>query len=205
MPRRRKILYNVLRILITKGTTVLSKLENDIEKILVSKDEIAETVDRIAAKISEDYADKNLLLLCILKGSVVFFSDLMRKITVPMQIDFMKVTSYGKGSTSTGNVRILLDLHRDDFSNIDILIIEDIVDSGRTLSTLVEYLKMKGARSVHTATLLDKPARREVDFTPDYSGIIIPDEFVVGYGLDFAEQYRELPYVGVLKPCVYKK
>lgn len=188
-----------------KGKTKLSKLENDIEKILVSQSEIAETVDRIAAKISKDYEDKNLLLLCILKGSVVFFSDLMRKITVPMQIDFMKVTSYGKGSQSTGNVRILLDLHRDDFSDIDILIIEDIIDSGRTLSTLVEYLKMKGARSVHTATLLDKPARREVEFTPDYSGIIIPDEFVVGYGLDYSERYRELPYVGILKPCVYKK
>lgn len=183
----------------------MSILENDIEKILVSQEEIAQTVDSIAAKISEFYADKNLLLLCILKGSVVFFSDLMRKITVPMQIDFMKVTSYGKGSSSTGNVRILLDLHRDDFSDTDILVVEDIVDSGRTLHTLVEYLKMKGARSVRTATLLDKPARREVEFKPDYSGIIIPDEFVVGYGLDFAEKYRELPYVGILKPSVYKK
>lgn len=180
-------------------------LENDIERILVPEEEVASIEDRMSKQISEDYADKNLLLLCILKGSVVFFSDLMRKITLPMQIDFMKVTSYGKGSTSTGNVRILLDLHREDFSQVDVLIVEDIIDSGRTLSTLVEYLKMKGCRSVRTCTLLDKPARREVKFTPDYVGRIIPDEFVVGFGLDYAEKYRELPYVGILKPEVYKK
>ena len=183
----------------------MNKLEFDVERILVSKERIAEIVDTMAERISEDYKDKNLLLLCILKGSVVFFSDLMRKITLPMEIDFMKVASYGKGSSSTGNVRILLDLHREDFSNEDILIVEDIIDSGRTLSTLVEYLKMKGCRSVKTCTLLDKPARREVDFQPDYTGEIIPDEFVVGYGLDYAEKYRELPYVGVLKPSVYMK
>ena len=180
-------------------------LENDIEKILISKEEINSIENAMAAQISDDYADKNLLLLCILKGSVVFFSDLMRKITLPMQIDFMKVTSYGKGSTSTGNVRILLDLHREDFSAVDVLIVEDIIDSGRTLSTLVEYLKMKGCRSVKTCTLLDKPARREVEFTPDYTGKIIPDEFVVEFGLDYAEKYRELPYVGILKPSVYTK
>lgn len=183
----------------------MNNLEFDVERILVSKERIAEIVDTMAERISEDYKDKNLLLLCILKGSVVFFSDLMRKITLPMEIDFMKVASYGKGSSSTGNVRILLDLHREDFSNEDILIVEDIIDSGRTLSTLVEYLKMKGCRSVKTCTLLDKPARREVDFQPDYTGEIIPDEFVVGYGLDYAEKYRELPYVGVLKPSVYMK
>ncbi len=180
-------------------------LEKDVERILVSKERIEEIEDRIAEQISKDYEDKNLLLLCILKGSVVFFSDLMRKITLPMEIDFMKVASYGKGSSSTGNVRILLDLHREDFSDLDILIVEDIIDSGRTLSTLVEYLKMKGCRSVKTCTLLDKPARREVPFQPDYTGETIPDEFVVGFGLDYAEKYRELPYVGVLKPSVYKK
>lgn len=180
-------------------------LENDVERILISKEQLDEIVSRMAVQISEDYKDKNLLLLCILKGSVVFFSDLMRKITLPMQIDFMKVTSYGKGSQSTGNVRILLDLHREDFSEVDVLIVEDIIDSGRTLSTLVEYLKMKGCRSVKTCTMLDKPARREVEFQPDYSGQIIPDEFVIGYGLDYAEKYRELPYVGILKPSVYTK
>ena len=180
-------------------------IENDVERVLISKEQIDEIEDRMAAQISEDYKGKNLLLLCILKGSVVFFSDLMRKITLPMQIDFMKVTSYGKGSKSTGNVRILLDLHREDFSEVDILIVEDIIDSGRTLSTLVEYLKMKGCRSVKTCTLLDKPSRREVEFTPDYAGQIIPDEFVIGFGLDYAERYRELPYVGILKPSVYNK
>ncbi|MBR6920617.1 MAG: hypoxanthine phosphoribosyltransferase [Clostridia bacterium] len=180
-------------------------LEKDVERILVSKEQIEEIEDRMAAQISEDYKDKNLLLLCILKGSVVFFSDLMRKITLPMQIDFMKVTSYGKGSQSTGNVRILLDLHREDFSEVDVLIVEDIIDSGRTLSTLVEYLKMKGCRSVKTCTMLDKPARREVKFDPDYTGLVIPDEFVIGFGLDYAEKYRELPYVGILKPSVYTK
>ena len=179
-------------------------LENNVERILVSEEKIAEIEDRMAKKISEDYADKNLLLLCIIKGSVVFFSDLMRKITLPMEIDFMKVASYGKGTTSTGNVRILLDLHRDDFSNLDVLIVEDIIDSGRTLSTLVEYLKMKGCRSVRTCTMLDKPSRREVPFQPDYAGVVIPDEFVVGFGLDYAEKYRELPYVGILKPYVYE-
>ena len=122
-----------------------------------------------------------------------------------MQIDFMKVTSYGKGSSSTGNVRILLDLHREDFSKVDVLIVEDIIDSGRTLSYLTEYLKLKGAKSVRTCTLLDKPSRREVAFTPDYVGREIPDEFVVGYGLDYDEKYRALPFVGVLKPEVYAK
>ena len=183
----------------------MNALENDIATILITNDEIDEIENRIAEQVSEDYADKNLLLLCILKGSVVFFSDLMRKITLPMQIDFMKVTSYGNGSSSTGNVRILLDLHREDFSKVDVLIVEDIIDSGRTLSTLVEYLKMKGCRSVRTCTLLDKPARREVQFTPDYTGRLIPDEFVVGFGLDYAEKYRVLPYVGILKPSVYTK
>ena len=183
----------------------MNALENDIATVLITKEEIDEIENRIAEQVSEDYADKNLLLLCILKGSVVCFSDLMRKITLPMQIDFMKVTSYGKGSSSTGNVRILLDLHREDFSAVDVLIVEDIIDSGRTLSSLVEYLKMKGCSSVRTCTLLDKPARREVEFTPDYTGRTIPDEFVVGFGLDYAEKYRELPYVGILKPSVYTK
>ena len=178
-------------------------LENDVERILITKEQIDQIEDRIAAQISEDYKDKNLLLLCILKGSVVFFSDLMRKITLPMQIDFMKVASYGQGTKSTGNVRILLDLHRKDFSVVDVLIVEDIIDSGRTLTTLVEYLKMKGCRSIKTCTLLDKPSRREVDFQPDYYGQIIPDEFVIGFGLDYDEKYRELPYVGILKPSVY--
>ena len=178
---------------------------NDIEKVLVSEKEIDEIVSGIAAKIDEDYRGRHLLLLCILKGAVVFMGDLMKKVTIPVEIDFMKVSSYGAAAKTSGTVNILLDLARKDLPDTDILIVEDIVDSGKTLSYLVEYLKLKGARSVRTATMLDKPSRREVEFTPDYCGKVIPDEFVIGYGLDFAERYRALPYIGVLKPEVYEK
>ena len=131
--------------------------------------------------------------------------DLMKNIDLPVEIDFMKVSSYGKGSKTSGSVNIILDIHRNDLADVDILIVEDIIDSGKTLSYLVEYLRLKGAKSVKTITLLDKPSRREVDFTPDYTGREIPDEFVVGYGLDYAEKYRALPFVGILKPEVYTK
>ena len=181
-------------------------LNDDIEKILVSEETIEETVKRIAAEIDRDYAKSTnkLVLLGILKGSVVFMGDLMKHITAPVEIDFMKVSSYGGATRTSGNVNIILDLYRKDLGNCDILIIEDIIDSGRTLSYLVNYLKLKGAASVRTCTLLDKPERREVEFTPDYTGITVPDEFVVGYGLDYSEQYRALPYVGVLKPEAYQ-
>ena len=131
--------------------------------------------------------------------------DLMKHITAPVDIDFMRVSSYKDGTTSTGNVNIILDLHRSDLDQCDILIIEDIIDSGKTLSYLSRYLKLKGAKSVKTCTLLDKPDRREVPFMPDYVGCEIPDEFVVGYGLDYAEKYRALPFLGILKPEVYTK
>lgn len=182
-------------------------LDNDIDHVLVSEEELDEIVSGIAAEIDRDYADcgGSLLLLGILKGSVVFMADLMKKLTVPVEIDFMKVSSYGKSTQTTGRINILLDLHRSDLSQRDVIIIEDIIDSGRTLSYLTEYLKINGAHSVKTCTLLDKPTRREVEFVPDYSGRVIPDEFVVGYGLDYAEQYRALPYVGVLKEEIYKK
>lgn len=183
-----------------------SVLDRDIDHILVSEEELGAITDRIAAQIDRDYADsKRLLLLCILKGSVVFMGELMKKVSIPVEIDFMKVSSYKDGTVSSGRINIILDLHRSDLSECDILIIEDIIDSGRTLSYLAEYLRLGGARSVKTCTLLDKPSRREVDFTPDYRGLEIPDEFVVGYGLDYAEQYRALPYIGVLKPEVYMK
>ena len=129
--------------------------------------------------------------------------ELMKKITLPLEIDFMKVSSYGSGTNTQGRINIMLDLHRDDFSDLNILIIEDIIDSGRTLSHLTKYLELKGAHSVKTVALLDKPSRREVDFNPDYSGKIVPDEFVVGYGLDYDEKFRNLPYIGVLKREVY--
>ena len=180
---------------------------NDIQKILLSQDEIDAITTKIAQKIDNDYADrsKRLLLICILKGGVVFMSDLMKKIRRPVEIDFMKVSSYGSGTETSGRINIILDLHRSDLSDLDIIVIEDIIDSGKTLSYLVEYLKLNGAHSVKTCTLLDKPSRRQVEFEPDYCGAIIPDEFVVGYGLDYAEHYRTLPFVGILKPEIYEK
>lgn len=182
-------------------------MNKDVERILISQEELDEITTRLAAEIDADYStnDKNLLLLCILKGSLMFMSDLMKKITVPLEIDCMRVSSYGAGTESTGNVNIVLDLIRPDIDKCDILIIEDIIDSGRTLSYLTSYLKGKGAKSVRTCTLLDKPSRRVVEFNPDYRGVEIPDEFVVGYGLDYAERYRALPYVGILKPEIYSK
>lgn len=178
-------------------------MNKDIKEILISEEEIQKMVSRIAAEIDEDYKDKNLVLVCILKGSIVFMGDLMKRITIPTEIDCMKVSSYGAGTESSGNINIKLDLVRPDLPECDILIIEDIIDSGRTLKYLTDYLLFKGARSVKTCTLLDKPSRRVVEFIPDYVGCEIPDEFVVGYGLDFAEKYRALPYVGILKPEAY--
>ena len=180
-------------------------MNNAIAKILVSEGELEATVSRLAAQIDADYkgSDKKLVLLCILKGSIVFMGDLMKKLTVPVEIDCMKVSSYGSGTTSSGSVKIHLDVTRPDLSDCDFLIIEDIIDSGYTLSYLTDYLKLRGARSVKTCALLDKPARRKVQFTPDYVGLEIPDEFVVGYGLDYDERFRALPYVGVLKPEIY--
>ncbi|MCQ2436639.1 MAG: hypoxanthine phosphoribosyltransferase [Clostridia bacterium] len=178
---------------------------NDFAKILIDENELNGIVDRMAKKISRDYEGKKLLLLGILKGSVVFMGELMKRLTIPAQIDFMRVSSYGSGTNSMGRVNIILDLLRGDLDTCDILIVEDIIDSGNTLSYLVQYLLNKGAKSVRTCTMLDKPSRREVDFTPDYTGAEIPDEFVVGYGLDYDEDYRALPFIAVLKPEVYEK
>lgn len=182
-------------------------LTKDIDKILVSEAELDQIVTRLAAEINRDYCrpDRRLVLLCILKGSIVFMGDLMKKLTIPVEIDCMRVSSYGSGTKSGGNVKIVLDIDRPDIRDCDFLIIEDIIDSGNTLSYLTGYLALKGARSVKTCTLLDKPSRRVVEFEPDYKGIEIPDEFVVGYGLDYDERYRALPYVGILKPSVYLK
>ena len=178
---------------------------NDIESILVSEEEITELCSQIADKINNDYknSNKKLVLICILKGSLPFTCELMKKITLPVEIDFMKVSSYGSKTVSSGVINIHLDIKRDDMEDVDFIVIEDIVDSGRTLSHLTRYLKERGANSVKTCTLLDKPDRRTVDFIPDYSGKIIPDKFVVGFGLDYNEKYRNLPFVGVLKPSVY--
>ncbi len=180
-------------------------MNKDIESVLVSEKEISDICDTIAAKINEEYRNtgRPLVLVCILKGSLMFTSELMKRIEIPMEVEFMKVSSYGAGTASSGVINIHLDIKREDVTNTDFIIIEDIVDSGRTLSHLVKYFSEKGASSVKTCTLLDKPDRRTVDFTPDYSGMTIPDKFVVGFGLDYDEKYRNLPYVGILCPRVY--
>ena len=175
----------------------MEEFNGAVSHVLVSSEEIDEITTRLAAKISKDFEGKNLVLLGILKGSVPFMSDLMRKISLPAELEFMKVSSYGAGTVSSGNLNIHLDVLREGLENCDILVIEDIIDSGRTLKMVVSHLYEKGARSVKTCTLLDKPSRREVDFTPDYVGKEVPDYFVVGYGLDFDEKFRTLPYVGI--------
>ncbi len=176
----------------------------DIESILLGEEEIRETVSRLGKQISEDYRGKDLLLVSVLKGSVVFMADLMRAITIPCRIDFMSVTSYGAGMKSSGVVRIIKDLDNS-VEGKNVLIIEDILDSGKTLSYICEILRARNPADIRVCTLLDKPERREVPLKADYVGACVPNEFVVGYGLDYAEIYRNLPFVGVLKPHIYKK
>ncbi len=177
-------------------------MQDKIAKILVTEEELAAKVNAIGAKISEDYVGKRPLLVSVLKGSIVFMADLMRAITIECDIDFMSCSSYGRSSKSSGVVRILKDLDND-INGRHIIVIEDILDSGLTLSYILELLQTRGAASIALCTLLDKPDRRKVDITVNYPGFTIPDEFVVGYGLDYGELYRNLPYIGVLKPEVY--
>lgn len=174
----------------------------DITAQLFTEKEIAVMVERIGKEISRDYEDKNLLLVSVLKGSVVFMADLMRSITIPARIDFMAVSSYGSGTKTSGVVKIDKDLDLE-LAGYDILIVEDILDSGKTLSYLLEILKSRNPNSIKLCTLFDKPERREVEVKVDYIGSEIPDEFIVGYGLDFDEKYRNLPFVGILDPKVY--
>lgn len=179
---------------------------NDIKEILLSEEDIAEIVKDIADKINEDYKDKNLLLVCVLKGSVCFMSDLMKAIKIPCKIDFMAAKSYGASTETSGVVNITYDL-KYDIDEYDLLIVEDIFDSGRTLEKLTNVLKARNPKSVECCSLLDKPDRRaeEVKLQLKYIGAKIPDAFVVGYGLDYDEKYRNLPFVGILKPEVYTK
>ena len=174
----------------------------DIEKCLLSKEEIAEKVAWLAQRVSADYQGRELLVVGILKGAVVFLSDLIREITIPLSIDFMAVSSYGSSTESSGVVRILNDLDSS-IEGMDVLIVEDIVDTGLTLKYLVENLKNRKPASVKVCTLLEKPARREVKVDIDYNGFTIPDEFAVGYGLDYNNKYRNLPGIYVLKKEVY--
>lgn len=176
-------------------------LTNVVEKVLLTEAEINEIVAELAEKINADYSaeGKKLVLVSVLKGAMPFTTDLAKKLTVPHELEVARVSSYGNSTESGGMIKMLLDFDRDDISECDFLIIEDIVDSGNTLTYLVAHLIQKGARSVKTCTLLDKPSRRKVDFHPDYSGKVIPDEFVFGYGLDLFERFRNLPYIAVVK------
>lgn len=177
-------------------------MERDIEKVLISEEEIKKIVSDLGARISEDYKDKNLLMVSVLKGSVVFMADLMRAVTIPCRIDFMSVSSYGSGAKTSGVVKIIKDLDLN-LEGYDLLVVEDILDSGKTLDYLLKVLKQRNPASIRICTFLDKPERRQVDLFADYSGTTVPDEFVVGYGLDYDEKYRNLPYVGALKRSVY--
>ena len=179
-------------------------LYQDLERILVTREEIAKAVRELGQRLTRDFAGKEPVLICILKGASVFFTDLIREIDLPLTTEFMSISSYGSSTKSSGVVRILKDLDRD-ITGRDVLVVEDIVDSGMTLHYLRDVLKTRNAASVSIATLLDKPARRRVDLTVDYSCFNIPDAFVVGYGLDYDEKYRNLPDIGVLHPRIYTK
>ncbi len=180
-----------------------SKIYEDLTRVLVTREQIAKSIRELGWKITRDYEGKNLVVVCILKGACIFFTDLIREIDLPLTTEFMSVSSYGSGTSSTGVVRIVKDLDRN-IENKDVLIVEDIVDSGRTLSYLVSVLKQRHPSSICIATLLDKPARRVVDLEVQYSCFDIPDAFVVGYGLDYDEKYRNLPDIGILCPKIYE-
>lgn len=181
-----------------------NQLYADLEKILISQDELEKRINELAKQLSEDYKGKRPLMVAILKGSIMFYTDLVRAMTIPVEMDFMAISSYGNGTKSSGEVKMIKDLDRK-IENKDVIVVEDIVDSGYTLSYLKRLLYTRRPSSVKTCTLLDKFERREVDIMPDYKGFDIGNEFVVGYGLDFAETYRNLPEIGVLKPEVYEK
>ena len=183
----------------------MTDLEKDLAKILITREQLQSRIAELGAAISHDYAGKDLLLLCILKGGVLFLSDLVRAIHIPHAIDFMAISSYGGARTeSSGVVRIIMDLNAN-IANRNVLIVEDIIDTGRTLTYITELLKTRNPTSVKICTLLNKPSRREVDVPLDYIGFDIPNEFVVGYGLDYNEIYRNLPFIGVLKVELYAR
>lgn len=177
-------------------------MKKDIESIIFDEEKLQGIVKDLGKQITEDYKGKKVMLLGVLKGSVVFMSDLMRAIDLPLRIEFMSVSSYGTGVTSSGVVRVINDITVD-IKGYHLIIIEDILDSGRTLSHLINHLSEKGPESIEICTLFDKPERREADVYAKYIGAKVPDAFIVGYGLDYSEIYRNLPYIGVLKPEVY--
>ncbi len=180
----------------------MTGMDSCIEKVLFDENKISELVKKVGKQISEDYKGKKLLLVSVLKGSILFMADLMRAIEIPCEIDFMVVSSYGSGTRTSGKVRIIKDLGID-IKGYDVILVEDILDSGVTLSTLKQMLESREPASIKICTCFDKPERRIADITADYIGSRVPDEFVVGYGLDYDEKFRNLPYVGVLKRECY--
>lgn len=179
-------------------------MHKDCERILLTEEQIRSRVKEVAEAINRDYQGKNPLVVGILKGAIIYFSDIIRNLSMPIDLDFMVVSSYGSGTVSSGKLNIKKDLDND-VKGRDVLIIEDIIDSGFTLANLKALLSERGAASVKIATLLNKSARREYDIAPDYNCFYIENEFVIGYGLDYDEYYRNLPYIGVLKRSVYEK
>nr|MBC7244067.1 hypoxanthine phosphoribosyltransferase [Chloroflexota bacterium] len=182
----------------------MSNLDDDVAEILITEEQIKARTRELGQQISRDYEGQDLLLVCVLKGAITFLADLMREITIPHAIDFMAISSYGAGTESSGVVRILKDLDTN-IEGRNVLIVEDIIDTGRTLHYITENLKTRRPKSLRICTLLTKPSRREIEIPLDYVGFEIPNKFVIGYGLDFAEIYRSLPYIGVLKKEKYEK
>ena len=181
-----------------------NEMENDILKVLFSQEDIARRVAEMGAELTERFQGKKPLFLGVLKGCFVFMSDLIRSCPLKSDLEFIAVSSYGNATSSSGRVQITHDVQQD-ITGRDLIIVEDILDSGNTLAFLKDYMLAKGAKSITIVTLLDKPARREKAITADLAGFVVPDEFVVGYGLDYCQQYRNMPYIGVLKPEVYTK
>ncbi|HCX78819.1 MAG TPA: hypoxanthine phosphoribosyltransferase [Firmicutes bacterium] len=178
-------------------------MADNLDEVLLSKEEIDEKVKELGKMLAEEYAGKRPLLICVLKGALIFVADLARAMNIPLEVDFMAVSSYGVSTKSSGVVRILKDLETG-IEGRHVLIVEDIIDTGLTLKYLIENLKSRKPASIKICTLLDKPSRRRVQLQPDFSGFEIPDKFVIGYGLDFSEIYRNLPFIGVLKPEAYQ-
>lgn len=178
-------------------------LDRDIEKVLLSEEAISSRVRELAEQLAKDYENKDLIMVCVLNGAAVFYIDLLMELGIPLEMNFIRVSSYGAGTASSGTVRILYDLEAD-ITGKDVLIVEDIIDSGHTLKKLSALLRDRGAREVKCCCLLDKKERRQVDIEADYVGFDVPDEFLVGYGLDYAGKYRNLKYIGTLKPEIYQ-
>ncbi|MBD3922769.1 hypoxanthine phosphoribosyltransferase [Paenibacillus sp. PR3] len=177
---------------------------NDIQEVLFDAETIQNKVKELGEQLSQDFEGRNPLVICVLKGAFIFMADLVKQLSIPVELDFMAVSSYGASTKSSGVVKIIKDLDVT-VEGREVLVVEDIIDSGLTLSYLIDVLERRNAKSVTVVTLFDKPARRTVELEADYKGFSLPDEFIVGYGLDYAEHYRNLPFVGILKPEVYSK